>query len=238
MRTYKILSALLSYPTEELCEAAREFPAVLRAEGLLPDKELATLEPLLRDFEEKDLFDLQERYVLLFDRTRSLSLHLFEHVHGESRDRGQAMVDLGKLYVAHGLEISVQELPDHLPMFLEFLSLLDSEEARQQLCEPLHIISALRNRMEKRESVYASVFFVLERLAGAKPSGEEVEAILREPEDDPNDGEALDRIWEEEQVRFGPDHTNSQTACPKIGDMLSRMGAAPNARPLAPSSKS
>ncbi|MEJ2459788.1 MAG: hypothetical protein P8Y58_17260 [Novosphingobium sp.] len=51
---------------------------------------------LIDDLVTRDLYDAQERYVLLFDRTRKLSLHLFEHVHGESRDRGQAMVDLAQ----------------------------------------------------------------------------------------------------------------------------------------------
>ena len=80
------------------------------------------LDRLLDELATGDLYDLQERYVLLFDRTRSLSLHLFEHVHGESRDRGQAMVDLKALYERHGLLMSSSELPDHLPLFLEFLS--------------------------------------------------------------------------------------------------------------------
>ena len=80
-----------------------------------------------------DLYDLQERYVLLFDRTRSLSLHLFEHVHGESRDRGQAMVDLKALYERHGLHMSSSELPDHLPLFLEFLS-RDSRDRGMRAC--------------------------------------------------------------------------------------------------------
>ena len=94
MKTLKVLSALLSYPGPGLVEAAEEMKQALRAEALLPAAQLAPVLRLIDDIAAGDFYDLQERYLLLFDRTRSLSLHLFEHVHGESRDRGQAMVDL------------------------------------------------------------------------------------------------------------------------------------------------
>ena len=66
--------------------------------------------------------EAQAKYDSLFERGRSLSLWLFEHVHGESRDRGQAMVDLMAQYDMAGFEINAKELPDYLPMYLEFLS--------------------------------------------------------------------------------------------------------------------
>src|SRR5688500_10263536 len=102
MKTLKALSALLTYPTAELAAAVPEIRSVLRAEGILGAAELETLEPLLAQLATEDVYDLQERYIQLFDRTRSLSLHLFEHVHGEGRDRGQAMVDLKAVYEAAG----------------------------------------------------------------------------------------------------------------------------------------
>ena len=131
--TYKILSALLSYPTEDLQAAAGSFVQLLDDEALLPEADRQALVRLIKQIAGEDLYELQERYVQLFDRTRSLSLHLFEHVHGESRDRGQAMVDLTDLYAQHGLEITANELPDHLPLFLEFLSTLPEAEAREHL---------------------------------------------------------------------------------------------------------
>ena len=91
-------------------------------EKLLPASVRRQLKLLIDEIATGDLYDLQERYVLLFDRTRSLSLHLFEHVHGESRDRGQAMIDLKAQYEKNGLAISASELPDFVPLFLEFLS--------------------------------------------------------------------------------------------------------------------
>ena len=121
IRTFKILSLLLSYPTEEFQAAASELTAVLDQEALLPARMRPRLAALIDELATRDLYDLQERYIHLFDRTRSLSLHLFEHVHGESRDRGQAMIDLMELYEKAGLQIDAKELPDYLPLFLEFL---------------------------------------------------------------------------------------------------------------------
>ena len=104
--------------------ATGEIAAVLAEEGLVPAPLRAAIGALLAELAGRDIYELQERYFALFDRSRTLSLHLFEHVHGESRDRGQAMADLIALYRGHGLEPTASELPDFLPLFLEFLSLL------------------------------------------------------------------------------------------------------------------
>ncbi len=135
-KTFKALSALLSYPDEDLQKAAPELRAAIDADGLLPRENRRVLDPLIEDIAAGDLYDLQERYVELFDRTRSLSLHLFEHVYGESRDRGQAMIELKALYERNGLYLSASELPDYLPVFLEFLSVRPLAEARAQLSQP------------------------------------------------------------------------------------------------------
>lgn len=208
-RTFKVLSALLSYPTAELQQVARDMKAVLEAEKLLPARVLRAVIALLDEIQTRDLYDLQERYVLLFDRTRSLSLHLFEHVHGESRDRGQAMIDLQNLYAEKGLEIGTTELPDFVPLFLEFLSMQPRAEAYELLGQPVHILAALAERLRKRDSAYESVFRALVALANAKPKGEDIAAVLSEPDPDPDDLAALDAAWEDEPVQFGPGATDS-----------------------------
>lgn len=194
-RTYRALAALLSYPTPELQAAGRDIAGALDAEGLVP---AAPLAPLLRDLAEGDIYDLQARYVDLFDRSRAVSLHLFEHVHGESRDRGQAMADLIALYGEHGLQISAGELPDFLPLFLEFLSLLPPAEARALLAGPAAILRALAERLARRDAGYAAVMEALAALAQAPAAG--ASAI---PDEDPADLAALDAAWEEAAVRFG-----------------------------------
>jgi nitrate reductase delta subunit len=201
--SFKALSALLTYPSEELKAALPEIGRVLRREGLVEPATWQALADFLEAFVAEDLLELQQRYAFLFDRTRSLSLHLFEHVHGESRERGQAMVDLQALYERQGLQIAARELPDFLPLFLEFLSLLPLAEARELLEQPLHIVVALRERLEKRGSGYATVLRAVESLATERPARAAIEALLQQPDDDPADLAALDRIWEEEAVTFG-----------------------------------
>jgi len=208
-KTYKVLSALLSYPTPGLAEAAGELRAVLDAEPALPARLRTELDTLIDELATRDIYDLQERYVLLFDRTRSLSLHLFEHVHGESRDRGQAMVDLQALYASNGLQLTAKELPDYVPLFLEFLSTQPDEEARALLARPAHIFAALAERLAKRSSSYEAVLRTLVVLAAEQPESEAVSALLGQPDPEATDLAALDAAWEEEPVTFGSNGGNS-----------------------------
>jgi nitrate reductase delta subunit len=209
--TFKLLSVLLSYPDDALAEAAGELLHAIAQDSLLDRERRSRLAALVDEIASRDLMDLQERYVFLFDRTRSLSLHLFEHIHGESRDRGQAMVDLRGMYEAAGLDVVANELPDYLPLFLEFLATRPIADARDLLRQTLHIITAIRERLVKRGSAYAAVFEALESLAAARPSPEDLEALRQAPDDDPGDLTALDRAWEEEPVTFGP---GASSACP------------------------
>lgn len=220
--TLKVLSLLLDYPTRELCNGIGELRAALDREALLTGRPRAALEPLLTALEGEDIYDLQEAYVFLFDRTKSLSLHLFEHVHGEGRDRGQAMVDLKQMYEDEGLDFAAAELPDYLPAFLEFLATLDWERARENLGRPQHIFAALRKRLIERETPYAAVLGALEALAGGKVSEAAVAELLKEPTENPDDLEALDEAWEDAAVEFGAGAA-LQDGCSKVGDMLKRM---------------
>lgn len=203
-KTLKVLSALLTYPTAEMQSAVPEMRRALDEEAWLPQKNRDRLDRILEEIKTGDLYDLQERYVLLFDRTRSLSLHLFEHVHGESRDRGQAMVDLMSLYERHGLVMDTNELPDYLPLFLEFVSETPESEVRGLLGETANILEAIRLRLKKCKSAYSSVFSCVQMLAGARPHADVAQALRDEPDDNPNDLTALDAAWEEEEVTFGP----------------------------------
>ncbi|HEX4893463.1 MAG TPA: nitrate reductase molybdenum cofactor assembly chaperone [Hyphomicrobiaceae bacterium] len=204
MKTLKVLSALLTYPSAELAEAADELKTVLRKEAVLKWNHLAAVLDLIDDIARRDLFDAQERYILLFDRTRSLSLHLFEHVHGESRDRGQAMVDLIKLYEDGGYTPTAAELPDFLPLFLEYAATRPPAEAIELVGQPGHVLAALRERLAKRSSPYEAVFAALISLAKAKLDAAALAALRAEPDPEPDDLEALDAAWEEEEVTFGP----------------------------------
>jgi nitrate reductase delta subunit len=234
MRTFKVLSALLSYPTEALIEAAPEFPAVLDAEKLLPAACRDAVDALIEEIAAGEVYDLQERYGLLFDRSKTLALHLFEHVHGESRDRGQAMVDLKAMYETAGLAIAANELPDYVPLFLEFLSTQPLAEARELLGQAAHILAALAERLGRRQASYKAIFDALVAISAEAPRRDIVDELLKAPDADPMDLVALDAAWEEEEVRFGPG-TQGQGACGHEG-LIAKLRHARRAVNPAPSS--
>jgi nitrate reductase molybdenum cofactor assembly chaperone NarJ/NarW len=202
--TLKILSALLCYPEEEMISAIPQMRTALATEGLIAEPQRKALDYFLVKMETGDLYELQERYVLLFDRTRALSLHIFEHVHGESRDRGQAMVDLMALYEKGGLLVASGELPDFLPLFLEYCATRPLKEAPELLGQLAHILAAFAERLRKRDSSYEVVFRCIALVAAGEPRAEDLAAVLAEPETDPDDMAAIDAAWEEEAVTFGP----------------------------------
>jgi nitrate reductase delta subunit len=236
-RTLKALSLSLSYPTAELQAAMPEIGQVFGADPRISPDTRAALQTLTDRLAQGDLYDLQESYVMLFDRSRTLSLNLFEHVHGESRDRGGAMVSLIETYREGGFEPATSELPDHLPVLLEFLSTRPSSEARETLADAAHIVDALSARLQRRESGYAAAFAALLQLAGSQSDAEAVAEMLARPDDDPTDLAALDAVWEETEVTFGPDPT---AGCPQVRDMLASMDQpAPSLKPApAPAHRS
>jgi nitrate reductase delta subunit len=165
-RTSRVLAAMLSYPGSELRAAAGELAVSLREEAALPAARITELETLLRQLGSIDPYEVEARYVETFDRGRSTSLHLFEHVHGDSRERGSALVDLLQTYERAGLHLAPGELPDHLAVVLEFASTQPSALAREFLGETAHILNAIFSALRARESVYASVIAAVLELVG------------------------------------------------------------------------
>lgn len=198
--TLRALAALLSYPSAELKENAGEIRRSLRSEAVLPAAELARIESLLGRLEQAELLDLQSAYSELFDRSRSLSLHLFEHVHGDSRERGQAMIDLGQQYIESGFFLEASELPDFVPVFLEYASCLPARDAREMLSQPVHVFAALAERIDKRDTSYGSVFHALVALTKVRVDAD-ARALVDEntPAEDAAD---IDAEWEEAPVSF------------------------------------
>ncbi|WP_395326984.1 nitrate reductase molybdenum cofactor assembly chaperone [Novosphingobium sp. BL-8H] len=202
--TLRIAAMLLGYPTQELQEEAHALALALRDETALSRPRRAAMERLLLRMARGDLLELQAEYSEHFDRSRSLSLHLFEHVHGDNRERGQAMIDLGGQYLAEGFYLDSGELPDFIPVFLEFASCLPPREAREWLAQPGHVFAALTERLQKRHSPYAAIFAALVELGGERLDRNALEELQRnEPDDDPA---RLDEQWEEAPVTFGGAH--------------------------------
>ena len=228
MKTLRALAALLSYPTRELVDALPEIRDVIDREAVVPAADRDRIHRLIDDLAAGDLYDRQERYGLLFDRTRSLSLHLFEHVHGESRDRGQAMVDLLKLYEEAGYTPTASELPDFLPLFLEFASTRAPREAVGLVGQPANVIAALRERLAKRQSPYEAVMAALLSISKARLDAKALEALRAEPDPEPDDLAALDAAWIEQEVTFGPGAARDN--CPVVR-MAERLRVATETNP-------
>ncbi len=196
MLVFRAFSALLSYPSHDMRQALPELAGVIGASPLVGPRERQDLAALMEEIGEGDLLDAQERYVDLFDRGHALSLHLFEHLHGDSRDRGQAMVELKQVYEQAGFELSARELPDYLPVVLEYLSCRDMAEARDMLADCAHILRTISRSLIARRSRYAAVLQALLVIAGERPVDP---AKVPQAVDRP---EALDRDWAE-QPAFG-----------------------------------
>jgi nitrate reductase delta subunit len=184
--TLRALGMLLGYPDAKLREVLPELADAIDAEAALPAARRAEIRALAVDLLRLDAMEVESRYVELFDRGRSTSLHLFEHVHGDSRDRGPAMIDLIKHYEAAGLYFDGKELPDHLCVVLEFASTQPPRQAREFLAEVAHILKAIFSALRQRESAYASLVAAVLELAGEKAEAVPVK------EDEP-----LDTSWQE-----------------------------------------
>jgi len=220
IRSLKLLAALLSYPSQELIAAAPEIARRLGEERVLRHATQNALAGLLAQLAREDLLDLQERYVAQFDTGRSTSLHLFEHVHGDSRDRGQAMIDLHALYDRGGVKLAGNELPDFLPAVLEFLSTRPYGEAREMLEDCAHIVRAVGERLLASGSPYVAVFGAILDLLGQAPLSAQAH---------PSEERSLDEEWSETPVEFGPNaapHT-VQTSRPQFIRFVPRREALP-----------
>jgi nitrate reductase delta subunit len=197
MKSLHALAALLSYPTAALVQALPEIRGEIAAERRICRRDRERLGALIDEIAAADLLELQEEYVALFDRGRATALNLFEHLHGDSRDRGQAMVDLAETYAKGGLALSTRELPDYLPVLLEYLSTRPPAEVKEMLGDCAHIVRGIGEALVRRESAYAAVPGALLAIAGE--AGLEVPREALAPEDEP----PLDETWAEAPVLFG-----------------------------------
>jgi len=221
MKTFKILGLLMSYPEADWLRHLDECKSLLQEEGLLPAKPMKAVLCLIDRLQTADPISLQENYVATFDRGRAHSLHLFEHIHGESRDRGQAMVNLAQAYAEKGLLIEGGELPDYLPLFLEFLSCCKPDEAFGLLGEPIDVIATIGTRLRQRGSSYAGLFESVVALSAVRPRRDRVSGMLAStPVDDSL--EALDREWEEAGAFAPPSGQPDCRGCATQHDGLQR----------------
>ncbi|MEW9299261.1 nitrate reductase molybdenum cofactor assembly chaperone [Acetobacter oryzifermentans] len=204
------LSAIfLRYPDELIKQESVELGTLISLSNLSIEQK-KTFEETRIFLEKTPLLDAQSQYVQLFDMSPSLSLYLFQHVHGDSRMRGQAMVDLLEEYRSAGLDLQGNELPDFLPAYLEYASVCDPQKTQELLTEIVDILAVLNRRLQERRSIYAGIFQILQEESTRLPDKEVVHAHLRDTAvmDDPA---TLDMRYEEKPVTF--DHASSPAAC-------------------------
>jgi len=219
MKTFKVLGLLMSYPRPEWVSHLEECKQLLAQEKFLPGKQLKAVMAFIDMLETADLYSVQEEYVATFDRGRSHSLHLFEHIYGESRDRGQAMVNLSDAYKEKGLFIDQAELPDYIPLFLEFLSLCPVDEALELLGEPIDIMATIAARLQERDSSWTTLFDALVALSKVKPNRGKIDEVLAQGLEDTS-LEALDKEWEEAAAFAGQPDQSDCRACVAPADGL------------------
>ena len=198
IKTYKILSLLLSYPNDELQTFLFEVERELREEALLQADRIDEISEFCKKFNQLDLTDWQGEYVQLFDYSRSVSLHIFEHIKGDSRDRGQAMVNLIEFYKEKGMHLTARELPDYIPAFLEFLSTLSITKAAELLGETVNIMDKINVALNDGNNPYSYIFKAIISLSAKQPDKAITQAMIKNEK--PLD---LDAEYEEEPVTFG-----------------------------------
>ena len=204
MQILRVISLLLNYPSAELLAGRDELKAAIKVAKEIPPRSREQLSALVDEICDSDLMDAQAMYGSLFDRGRALSLLLFEHVHGESRDRGQAMVDLMAQYADAGFDINVKELPDYIPLYLEYLSTQDDLDARVGLSEVSEILAVLSARLQERDCKYHSLFDALLIISGVPLTKAAMDELLETAKKEQRDDtpEAIDKLWEEEAISF------------------------------------
>ncbi len=203
MKTFKILGLLLTYPEGSVYAASDDLLQILKEEALLGQRPIKKIAKFLKDQKAKDLLSVQEEYVETFDRGRSHCLHLFEHIHGESRDRGQAMVDLIETYNEKGLYIDSSELPDYLPLFMEYLSRCEFAHASELLGEAIDVIAVIGLKLKKIKSPYADIFASIEILSALKVDKERIEKAIDAAPKDAQTLEEIDAEWQETEAFSG-----------------------------------
>lgn len=153
--SFKLLAALLDYPTTLTIQIVNELHELLQSCQLFDEKSKDDIIKFASLHKNNNLLEWQQEYSSIFDITPITSLYLFEHIYGDSRKRGIAMSSLLETYAGYGLEISNQELPDYLPVFLDFISYIeDQNEALSYLADINEILKSIYEALIKCGSNY------------------------------------------------------------------------------------
>jgi len=195
--TYKILGVLIQYPSQALISVLSECKEALQSEALLSKDVLKEVCHLIKHLQQTELLSLEENYVSLFDFKSSLSLHLLEHTYGDSRDRGQALLDIVSYYEKSGLYLQPGSMPDYMPVFLEHLSFLPTIKASQVLSCHINTIALLEQRLKEHDSAYTAVFSALKSLSASKEDEKYVQNAMNKYTRESENSKTVDEKWQE-----------------------------------------
>ena len=161
---YKVLAVLLEYPRKELVENWDEMRQLVSTLPNLGDEDKSKLTDFIEWASALSLTKFQAKYVDSFDMTAENSLYLTYHLFDEQdRERGPALIELTELYKSTGFEISDGELPDYLPLILEYVSTMDdTASARAFLQQTAQAADIIASNLEKNASPYAPLVRIVE----------------------------------------------------------------------------
>jgi len=162
MILYTILSRLLDYPDSDLKGNLDVIDEVLEKDSHITEQEHTAITAFIEQMRQKSLMELQQDYVQIFDMVPEHSLHLTHHLFGDDRGRGPALVDLSEHYKGMGLGMKVGEIPDYLPLILEYVSTLDEIAARIFLADAGKVLTVIAANLEKSGSHYAPLVRLVE----------------------------------------------------------------------------
>ena len=202
MQTIKALGALLLYPDAAMIEALDDIQQLVEAEPLLGPEQTAAVGRCIAEMRPQGLLDLQEQYVQLFDNTPKHALYLFQHLYGDSPERGPAMADLIGMYRDHGYQPIANELPDYLPLYCEFAAQFPEPEARSLLSRALPVLELMAQRLGHKGSAYAAVFSALASLAEADEDTAAIARLLNAQTRSSKGDRTMDEAWQERPVSF------------------------------------
>ena len=231
MRLLKLIGILVDYPADEFWQSRAEILDAID-DPSVPVKYQTALNKFVLDMLNSDPIQIQSEWIETFDRGRNMSLLMFEHIHGESRDRGQAMVDLINAYEAEGFQLNAKELPDYLPLILEFLSFQKPAFVKEWLETISYFMALLATRAKARDSRYEVLFNILVELAGNTHDWQSLSERVADEEPD-NTPEAMDAVWMEEEVKFGPGQGIASTSDCNPNGVTQRRRISPRNKKVA-----
>ena len=163
MQVFAVISKLIDYPDSELIENLDSVIEYIKDSSEIATDEKEILMEFVSWMRSHTSIKLQETYVETFDMVPEHDLHLTHHIFGDDRQRGPALIDLSEHFKNEGLEVKEGEIPDFLPLLLEYASTLDDIKSREFLGDAKKIITIIADNLDKAKSPYSKLIRIVEK---------------------------------------------------------------------------